>query len=83
MKAGELDAAVEAVFARLFGLVPEQIADGLARGRLEQWDSLGHLNLIEELNGTFRIQIPPEAALDLETVGDVKRMVEELCAKRH
>jgi acyl carrier protein len=71
----EADAAVQDLFHRLFGVPPERLRDDARRGRLERWDSLGHVMLLEALRDEFRIDIAPEQAYDLETVLDVKRLV--------
>lgn len=69
---------VAAVFQEVFELRPDQLTDETRRGDFERWDSLGHLALIEALREHFSIDIPPEQALDMESVGDAKRIVSTL-----
>lgn len=73
-----LDATIKAVFECVFEARPEEITDETRRGDFERWDSLGHLVLLEALREQFRIEIPPEQALEMETVKDVKRVVATL-----
>ncbi len=73
-----IDAEIAVVFQRLFGLAPNQLNREIRRGQLERWDSLGHLDLLEALRTEFGIDIPPEQALDMETVADVERVVSSL-----
>jgi len=78
MRETDLDPAIKAIFGRVFEVRPEEITNQTRRGDLERWDSLGHLVLLEALREEFRIEIEPEQALEMETVGDVKRVVTTL-----
>ncbi len=69
---------VATVFQQVFEVKPDQLTDETRRGDFERWDSLGHLALIEALREHFSIDIPPEQALDMESVGDTKRIVSTL-----
>jgi acyl carrier protein len=75
-----LDAAIKAIFWRVFQIQPEEITDQTSWDDLEQWDSLGHLELLEALREAFHIDIPPEQAVEMRAVGDIKRMVSSLQA---
>jgi len=75
-----IDAALPAIFERLFGLDPASLNDQVRRGELERWDSLGHLELLEALRLEFGVEIPPEQGLDMETVADVKRILRSMGA---
>ena len=75
-----LDTTIKAIFQRVFEVRPEEITDQARRGDLERWDSLGHLVLLEALQEEFHIEIPPEQALEMETVSDIKRVVTTLRA---
>ena len=70
-----LDATIKALFRDVLGVAPEAVDDTTRRGVVEQWDSLGHLNLVAALSEAFKIDISAEQALDLETVRDIKRLV--------
>jgi acyl carrier protein len=72
------EAALKAVFQRVFKLDPRVVTDRTKRGSIESWDSLGHLELIEALQKDFGITIPPEEALEMETFADVRRVVAKL-----
>jgi acyl carrier protein len=73
-----LDATIKAIFRRVFDVSPEQISDQTGWGDLERWDSLGHLMLLDALREEFRIQIPPEVALDMSSVAEIKRILRAL-----
>lgn len=80
MKDNDLDAAIKAIFQRVFKVRPEELTDQTHWGDLERWDSLGHLELLEALQEEFQIKIPPEQALDMFSLGDIKRVVRALLA---
>ncbi len=77
----EMDTAIKAIFKRVFEAPPEEVRDQTRRGEFERWDSLGHLVLLEALREEFQIEIEPEQALEMETVGDIKRIVTALGAE--
>ena len=68
---------VEEVFCRVLRLSPEELHDEVRRGTLEAWDSLGHVALVGALNEAFGIQLDPERALSMHTLGDIKRIVRQ------
>lgn len=78
---GDLDQRVLDVFRRVFpgaqSLSVDAVDTDLRRGVLEEWDSLGHLQLIATLTEEFSVPITPEQALELESVEDVKRFIRE------
>ena len=76
----DLDTRIRGIFQRLFEVRPEGISDQARRGDFDRWDSLGHLNLVEALREEFQIGIPPEEALEMETVADIKRVISALLA---
>lgn len=77
-KNSNLDATIQAIFQRIFNAQPEEITDHTRRGELQGWDSLGHLELLEALQKEFGIKIPPEQALEMEAVQDIKRILTSL-----
>lgn len=79
-EANNLDTVIKVIFERVFEVQPKEITDQTRRGELERWDSLGHLVLVEALREEFHIEIPPEQALEMETIGDIKRIVSALRA---
>ncbi len=69
---------IHAVFSRTLRVPADSLHDELRRGTIEQWDSLGHLNLVTALNEEFGVQLSPERALAMHTIGDIKRIIGEL-----
>jgi acyl carrier protein len=71
----QLETKIKAVMARVFEVGPETITENTRRRQFERWDSLGHLALLGALQDEFHIEIPPNQALEMETLEDVKRAV--------
>jgi acyl carrier protein len=57
--------------ATVFDLPPEQVTPDSSTETIEQWDSLGRLVLVLELEQTFGIELPPEVAQQLTSVRSV------------
>lgn len=70
-----LDERIKAVMGRVFEIRPEDVSGKVRRGELERWDSLNHLALLTALQEEFHIEIPPDQALEMETLEDIRRAV--------
>ena len=70
-----LDPRLTAIFARILHISADRLHEGIRRGELEEWDSLGHLELVHALMEELHIEISPEEALDLETIADIEQLL--------
>jgi acyl carrier protein len=66
---------VEEVIARVFKIDSRTLVDGSGRDSIEQWDSMGHLQLITELEQHFGISISIGDAMEMVSVGKVKEVL--------
>lgn len=73
-----IDAQLRRIFGRLFPVNPVELTDDVRRGELDGWDSLGHLDLVNELETQFSVAIDPSRALEIDTFGAAKRVVADL-----
>ncbi len=71
---------IHTVVSRVFRVSVDALRDDVRRGTLEEWDSLGHVMLVSALSEEFEIQISPERALQMYTIGDIKQIIHELKA---
>jgi acyl carrier protein len=69
--------APEAVVAEVFGVPRDQVRDETSNQTLPEWDSLGHITLVLELETRFGISLSVEEALTLTSVGAIKRALAE------
>jgi acyl carrier protein len=62
----------EAVVARVFGCDESAISDSSSPETIGEWDSLGHVTLIIELEAQFAASFSPEETVLLTDVGKIK-----------
>lgn len=53
------------------------LTDNIAPNDLAEWDSLGHLAILTELEDTFHIQFEIEDTIKIDTIGTIKEIVKE------
>ena len=63
------------IVARVFDIPIEQVNDQLERGKLEVWDSLNHLLLINEIENEMAIVFTTEEVLEINTFKDMRILV--------
>lgn len=63
---------IKEVMAGAFDLPAEQIPDDADTENLEEWDSLGHMNLMLALEAEFRVSLSTETMLELLSLGEIE-----------
>ena len=66
------------IFAKVFLIDEYEINDKLSRKDVEEWDSMGHLMLINEVESTFGVFIDDEDMTKIKIVGDIKKVLRKL-----
>ena len=66
-------ADVERIVAEVLQLDREDVSPDLQRDDVENWDSLGHLRIIAELEEQLQITIPIEDFGHIQRVGDFEK----------
>jgi acyl carrier protein len=51
---------LRAVFANVFRVDPAQLSPTVSPAEIEDWDSFGHLALVEALQGEFKVEFEIE-----------------------
>ncbi|MBX9689139.1 MAG: acyl carrier protein [Candidatus Obscuribacterales bacterium] len=67
---------VAQVFQETLKVKVGKIALDSRRGDLPEWDSLGHILLVEALGNKFALKISADDALNMESVADIVRIIE-------
>ena len=62
----------EALVARTFGYDVSQIDDTTSSETLGEWDSLGQITLVIELESAYGVSFSAEEAMNLTSVGAIK-----------
>jgi acyl carrier protein len=72
----ELRRRVENVVARQFELSPDDMRGDIRMGNPPQWDSVGHMGLVFELENEFGITFPSFSLAEMQTVDKIVSLIE-------
>ena len=64
-------------FVRSLGLAAERITEELAYNGVREWDSVGHMALVAELEGTFDLMLDTDEILGLSSVGKAVALLQK------
>ena len=68
---------VRDVIVKAFNLSPQDAQGVLRMGSIPRWDSLGHMQLVSELENTFQVTFPAYALAELVEVEAIVKAIEE------
>jgi acyl carrier protein len=66
-----LDKRLEKIIRDVFPITEETIDENWTSDDIPDWDSVGHLNLIMEIEKAFGIKIEVEEMFEVEKLGDI------------
>ena len=66
------------ILSKVFLIDKDEVSDDLSRKDVQEWDSMGHLMLITEVESTFGVFINDEDLTKIKTVGDIKEVLRRL-----
>jgi len=75
MTKDELHKKIVAVFAKTFDLPEENITEDIAYNSYEKWDSLGHLELVSNLEEAFGISFSMDDVQKMNSVAKCEEIV--------
>jgi acyl carrier protein len=70
-----LDARLEKVLRNVFPIEGDVIDENWTSDDIPEWDSIGHLNLIMEIEKEFDIRIEIEEMFEVEKLADITRIL--------
>ena len=73
-----VESTIYAIFERILRVSPEKLTEETRRAHLDAWDSLSHMLIVAALIEDFQVKIPPEQALEMESIQDIKRIITNL-----
>jgi acyl carrier protein len=73
-----INSRIKTVMSTVFDVSTDIIDENCSSDSLDNWDSIGHLNLILALEEEFGISIPDEEVGDIVNYKLVKLIVDEL-----
>ncbi|HLP62694.1 MAG TPA: acyl carrier protein [Candidatus Deferrimicrobium sp.] len=68
---------LEKVIRGVFPIETETIDENWTSDDIPDWDSVGHLNLIMEIQKEFAIKIEIEEMFEIEKLGDINKLLEK------
>lgn len=71
------DRRVREIIARVFQLTPEEAAGELRMGNPRRWDSMGHMQLVIELEAEFGLTFPTYAIAELVGVATIVQAIRQ------
>ena len=63
--------------ARVFNLDASEVTDQSSRKTIAEWDSMGHLSLINGLEEEFKVSIAIADALEMTSVQRIKKILKD------
>jgi acyl carrier protein len=67
-------------FSRALGIPPERVSDDLAYNTIKEWDSVGHMALVVELETEFGVMFDTDDILGMSSVGKAREILTRLGA---
>ena len=64
------------IIASLFGLESQNVNDATSQGDVQQWDSMGTVMLISELESAFDVEFDLMELAALKSVGEIRKVLE-------
>lgn len=68
---------VKEIVAAVCETTPDNINAETTIGDFPQWDSMGHLTILSQVEEAFDISFEPEEMMDLEDVSDIVKAVDD------
>ena len=67
-------------FSRALGIPLERVSDDLAYNTIKEWDSVGHMALVVELETEFGVMFDTDDILGMSSVGKAREILTRLGA---
>ena len=75
MSASEIEKKLEPVFRKVFNEPDMKITQQTGMEDIGQWESLTHLQLINEIESVFQLSFELDEVIEIKTVGDIIRIL--------
>ena len=77
MAADKVRSDVHKIVAQQFGIGDQDISDSMGPGTLLNWDSIGHVRLVQKLEKHFGISFTVFEAMSFDTIKDICAVIEQ------
>jgi acyl carrier protein len=82
MSSDNIKTAVYELISEHFSVAKDEISDALGPGNLRNWDSIGHVQLVQKLEERFSISFDVHDIMAFNTVKDIYTTIEEYLSKK-
>ena len=65
------------VFAKALGISKEKVIDSLEYNAISEWDSIGHMSLVNDLETAFDIILEVDDIINMSSVAKVKEILKK------
>jgi acyl carrier protein len=72
-----IEKKVKEIVSKVCEIDTTEVNDDSSIGKYPQWDSVGHLAILSEVEETFNINFEAEDMMDIENVNDIIMMVKK------
>ncbi len=72
------DSKLKGILAKVLLIDENMISDDMSRKKVEEWDSMAHLMLVSEIEADFQVSISDDDIMEIQTVGDIRRILKKL-----
>ncbi len=62
-------------FVQALGLAPEAVTDGLSYNTIREWDSVGHMTLMNEIETAFDLMLDTDDIIDLSSFAKAREVL--------
>jgi acyl carrier protein len=75
MPSADLNARLLKVFKDLFQYTEPEIPDDASPDTVPAWDSLQHLMLVQEIEGTFDVHLSTDDIMQMTNAGEIRKII--------
>ncbi len=72
------DGRLKSLVARVFEVPVASVGDDLGPGRLERWNSMGHMALVAAVEAEYRVTLSIDDVLEITSVGRLREILERI-----
>lgn len=65
------------VFAKALGISKEKVVDSLEYNAISEWDSIGHMSLVNDFETAFDIILEVDDIINMSSVAKVKEILKK------
>lgn len=73
-----VDQRLRQIFGKAFNINPDSVNSEMNSDSIKEWDSLGHITLILEIEENFGVKFPSEKIIELTAVNKIEEILKSM-----